>query len=82
MRALDPVEQVEPAHALHANVAEDRVEAGSLDDLERLLRVRGELAEVALGLEEEAERVEHLGVVVHDQDASLGLGVRSHRGAS
>jgi hypothetical protein len=69
--ALDPIEQLEAVHALHAHVADDDVEGLAVDDLQGRDGVGRELARVTVGREHRLERFAHLGVVVHDQHPRL-----------
>jgi hypothetical protein len=71
---LHPVEQLEPAHAIHLHVADDRVDAEPLDNPKGGRCVAGELALMSLAREEQPERVAHLRVVVHDEDARMQPG--------
>jgi hypothetical protein len=66
--SLDPIEQLQPAHAIHADIAEDDVEGLAVDDLQGRDCVGRELASVTVGREHRLERFAHLGVVVHDQN--------------
>ena len=69
VRALDAVEELEPAHAVHPDVAHDGVDRDALDDLERLLGVGGELARRAPRPRRRGRAIRvHLGVVVDDEE--------------
>src|SRR5581483_1048638 len=73
--------ELPPVHPRHHEVEED--ETGRLrllEPVERLAAVVGELDDVALALEEPAERVLHLRVVLDDQDA-VAVGHRRFRSA-
>ena len=72
--ALQVVEQLEPVHSLHANVADDGVERLLVDQLERDGRVLCQLARVTVDGEEAPQRFAHSGVVVHDQEPRLHWG--------
>ncbi len=63
------VEQLEPAHAVHSHVANDRIHAQTLDNPQGLSGVGGELAFMSLAREEHPEPIPHLRIVVHDEDA-------------
>jgi hypothetical protein len=66
---LDPVEQLEPVHALHADVADHGIERFRLDELQRRGGVGYQLAAVAVDRKEASEREAHVVVVLHDQKA-------------
>ena len=67
----EAVEQVQPAHPVHDDVADHDVEGLVVDDLQCRRRVRRELADLALAREQGSERLPHLAVVVYDQQPRL-----------
>ncbi len=64
-------QQVEPAHALHAQVGDDHVEQAGLDLLERVFAGLGGIDLVAFLGEEPLERDQDSALVVNDKQPSL-----------
>ena len=67
----DAIEQLEPVHAIHPDVADHDVESLALGDLQSLGGACSELAAVTVRRENQLERLAHLGVVVHDEHPRL-----------
>ena len=79
MAHLEPVQQLEPVHAVHEDVTDDGVEGLTFDQLERGGGVRRKLAGVTCCGEQAAQRLPHLGIVVDDEQAGLHGAARKLR---